>query len=91
MRSPFELSPLGIAQNLRALGERPWRHRRHKALERDYHAPPGEWWSGDDRWFPTDAPPRHGNRLTPLVDGQEAMRAMYEAMENARESIYVAA
>ena len=91
MRSPFELSPLGIVQNLRALAARPWRHRRHKALERDYHAPPGAWWSGDDRWFPTDAPPRHGNRLTPLVDGQDAMRTMYEAMENAKESILVAA
>ena len=90
MRSPFELSPLGVAQNLRALAERPLRHRRHKALQRVYHAPPGVWWADDDRWFPADTPPRHGNRLTPLVDGQEAMRVMYEAMANAKESILVA-
>src|SRR5207302_972837 len=46
-------------------------------------------WSGDDRWFPADFPPRQGNRLTPLVDGQEAMQAMYDAMEHARASIYL--
>jgi len=91
MRFPFELSPLGMVWNLRALAERPTRHRRHKVLERAYQAPPDAWWAADDRWFPADTPPRHGNRLTPLVDGQEAMRAMYEAMGNARESILLAA
>jgi len=91
MRSPFEISPRGMVWNLRALAERPTRHRRHKVLERAYQAPPDAWWAGDDRWFPADTPPRHGNRLTPLVDGQEAMRAMYEAMENARESILLVA
>ncbi len=90
MRSPFELSPLGIAQNLRALAGRPLRHRRHKVLKRAYRAPSGVWWADDDRWFPADTPPRHGNRLTPLVDGQEALRAMYEAMAEAKESILVA-
>jgi phosphatidylserine/phosphatidylglycerophosphate/cardiolipin synthase-like enzyme len=65
------------------------RHRRHKVLRRVHRAPPGLWWSGDDRWFPADFPPRQGNRLTPLVDGQEAMQAMYDAMEHARESIYL--
>ncbi len=90
MRSPFELSPLGVAQNVRALAGRPLRHRRYRALGRTYHAPPDAWWAGDDRWFPGDTPPRHGNRLTPLVDGQDAMRAMYEAIESARESILLA-
>jgi phosphatidylserine/phosphatidylglycerophosphate/cardiolipin synthase-like enzyme len=78
-----------IAHTVRALVERPLRHRRHKVLRRVHRAPPGLWWSGDDRWFPADFPPRQGNRLTPLVDGQEAMQAMYDAMEHARESIYL--
>lgn len=73
-----------------ALAERPLRHRRHAEVQRTYQAPPSAWWAGDARWFPADFPPRPGNRLTPLVDGRDAMRAMYEAMENARESIVLA-
>ncbi len=85
------LSPIGVAAGARALAGRPWRHRRHAELDRDYPSPPPDaWWGGDDRWFPADTPPRHGNRLTPLVDGDEAWRAMYEAMEGATESIYLA-
>ena len=85
------LSPRGMLHTLRALAERPLRHRRHDELTRVHRAPPAAWWAGDDRWFPEDFAPRQGNRLTPLVDGQEAMRAMYEAMENAQESIYMTA
>src|SRR5690348_7807591 len=85
------ISPLGAIQQARALAERPFRHRRHDELNRTHHPPAGVWWAGDDRWFPADTPPRHGNHLTPLVDGEEAMWAMYEAMEGAQESIYIAA
>jgi phosphatidylserine/phosphatidylglycerophosphate/cardiolipin synthase-like enzyme len=60
-------------------------------LVRTYSVPPGAWWAGDDRWFPSDFEPQPGNRLTPLVDGEEVMHAMYDAMEHARESIYLTA
>jgi hypothetical protein len=80
-------SPRAVVQTLRALVKRPVRHRRHKVLRHGHRVPPGLWWSGDDRWFPADFPPRQGNRLTPLVDGQEAMQAMYDAMEHACASI----
>ena len=85
------LSPRGVLYTLHALAERPRRHHRKPELEQRYERPADAWWAGDERWFPADTPPRHGNRLTPLVDGEHAMRAMYEAMEQARESIYIAA
>jgi len=80
-----------IADNVAALASRPVHARRHKELEREYQAPPDAWWADDDRWFPADTPPRRGNRLTPLVDGEQAMRAMYEAIDGAQESILIAA
>ncbi len=80
-----------IADNAAALASRPLHARRHKELEREYQAPPDAWWADDDRWFPADTPPRRGNRLTPLVDGEQAMRTMYEVMDGARESILIAA
>jgi len=80
-----------IADNAAALASRPLHARRHKELEGEYRAPSGAWWGDDDRWFPADTPPRRGNRLTPLVDGEQAMRAMYEAIDGARESILIAA
>lgn len=85
------VSPRSLLQNARALADRPFRHRRYEELARVYRAPDGAWWSGDERWYPVDYPPREGNHLTPLVDGQEAMRAMYDAMEHACESIYLTA
>src|SRR5438876_8482252 len=57
-------SPRAVVHTLRALVERPLRHRRHKVLQPVRRASPGLWWSGDDRWFPADFPPRQGNRLT---------------------------
>jgi phosphatidylserine/phosphatidylglycerophosphate/cardiolipin synthase-like enzyme len=84
-------SPRTVVYTVRALAERPQRHRRHDVLQRALDALTGPQSFGDDRWFPDDFPPRRGNRLIPLVDGQEAMGAMYEAMEGARESIYLSA
>jgi phosphatidylserine/phosphatidylglycerophosphate/cardiolipin synthase-like enzyme len=84
-------SPRAVVQTLRALAERPLHHRRHAVLQRPHRAPAGLWWSDDDRWFADDFPPRQGNRLTPLVDGKEAMQAMYEALDTARASIYLTA
>ncbi len=80
-----------IADNAAALASRPLHSRRHKELEREYQAPPDAWWADDDRWFPADTPPRRGNHLTPLVDGEQAMRAMYEAIDGAQKSILIAA
>lgn len=83
------LSPSGIAQTLFALAGRPFRHRRHSWAEQDFAPPTEQWWTGDDRWSPRDTPPRHGNRLTPLVDGQVILKEMYEAMDAAQTSIYI--
>ncbi len=85
------LSPRGMLHHLRALVERPFHHRRQPQLGRTYQRPADAWWAGDERWFPGDTPPRQGNHLTPLIDGEQAMRAMYEAMDQARASIYIAA
>ncbi len=82
-------SPSGVAQTLFALAGRPFRHRRYPWAERDSVSTTEYWWTGDDRWSPHDFPPRHGNKLTPLVDGQAILKEMYEAMDAAETSIYL--
>ena len=91
MLIPRPTSPLALGHTLLALADRPRRHRRRSELDRTYAPPADAWWTADDRWFPEDSPPRQGNRLLPLVDGETAMAAMYEAMASATESIHIAA
>ncbi len=41
------------------------------------------WWGDDDRWFPGGTPPRHANRVTPLIDGEELFAALHKALTHA--------
>lgn len=66
---------------------RPHRHLRGRRSGGEM--PPGQWWSGDDRWYERDAPPRRHNALRPLIDGQETFAAMLEAISAAREYVYI--
>ena len=45
--------------------------------------------SDDGRWASGDPPPRDGCELDVLIDGAEAFAAISEAIEGARESVYV--
>ena len=44
---------------------------------------------GDGWWAAGDPPPREGCNLEVLVDGEQAFRTIAEAIEGARESVYV--
>lgn len=45
--------------------------------------------SDDGRWASGDPPPRSGCQLDVLIDGSDAFTAITEAIEHARESVYV--
>lgn len=49
------------------------------------------WWGTDRRWYAGDTPPRRHNRVTPLVDGDEFFRRLYDALVGARHYVYIAA
>lgn len=67
---------------------RPHRHiRKRKPGGR---MPPGQWWSGDDRWYEKGFPPCRHNDLHPLIDGKEAFEAMLQAIKEARHYVYIA-
>ncbi len=66
-------------------------HRHIKGRKPGGRMPPGQWWSGDDRWYERSFPPRRHNRLTPLIDGEEAFDAMLQAIREAEHYVYIAA
>src|SRR6476661_1176590 len=72
-----------LARYARAPIGRLHRRRPHRYLQ---HRRPGgrmpsdQWWSGDDRWYERDTPPRRHNALRPLIDGQETFATMLKAI-----------
>src|SRR4051812_38885974 len=48
------------------------------------------WWGGDGHWFPSDAPPRQQNRITPLIDGQAYFAALTDALVDAKAYVFIA-
>ncbi len=65
-------------------------HRHIKRRKPGGRMPPGQWWSGDDRWYERGFPPRRHNDLRPLIDGQEAFEAMLGAVKGAEHYVYIA-
>ena len=63
---------------------------RHVRVRHRRHAPPGQWWSEDPRWFSGGFPPREHNKLEPLIDGQAAFEAMLDAIKGAQEYVFIA-
>jgi phosphatidylserine/phosphatidylglycerophosphate/cardiolipin synthase-like enzyme len=45
---------------------------------------------GDALWCAGDPPPRQGNRLEPLIDGEAALGRLQSDIEDARESVWLA-
>src|SRR5262249_18261861 len=42
------------------------------------------------RWFPGGTPPRHHNRITPLVDGAAYLADLYQALCGAQHYVFIA-
>ena len=85
------ITPDRVIQSARGALERPFRNHHEAALAEPAPAASDAWWVGDERWFSADFAPREGNRLTPLIDGEHALKAMYEAIAAARVSVYLSA
>jgi phosphatidylserine/phosphatidylglycerophosphate/cardiolipin synthase-like enzyme len=86
------ITPPGILYHLLALLGRPFRGRSQGPLrEPPPPAPAGAWWADDSRWATGDLDPREGNVLTPLIDGEHAMRAMHDAVAAAQVSVHLCA
>jgi phosphatidylserine/phosphatidylglycerophosphate/cardiolipin synthase-like enzyme len=64
-------------------------HRHLRGRKTSPAAPPGRWWSGDDRWFESGYEPCRRNTLRPLIDGEEAFGAMLEAVGKAEHYVYI--
>lgn len=48
------------------------------------------WWEDEPQWFPDGTPPRQHTKLTMHIDGQETFRAAWQAISEAKHSVWLA-
>lgn len=48
-----------------------------------------DWWVDDPHWFPTGTPPRRDTRVDVLIDGEATFRAAWDAISQARHSVWL--
>jgi phosphatidylserine/phosphatidylglycerophosphate/cardiolipin synthase-like enzyme len=48
------------------------------------------WWAEEPQWFPAGTPPRLHTKITLHVDGQETFRAAWQAIRDAKHSVWLA-
>jgi len=48
------------------------------------------WWAGETQWFPAGTPPRPHTKITIHLDGQETFRAAWQAIREAKHSVWLA-
>lgn len=68
------------------------RSRRQYANWKDETLPstrPDAWWSDDPHWYPAGTPPRRHNIIEPLIDGSSYFPALQQAIEQARDYVYI--
>jgi phosphatidylserine/phosphatidylglycerophosphate/cardiolipin synthase-like enzyme len=51
--------------------------------------PDATWWARDPHWFPAGTPPRGDTRVDVLIDGEETFRAAWDAIQNAKHSVWL--
>jgi len=89
------LLPDAIARVDRVVGQRLERavrdhHRRRLAKLGHARALDPDPADGDGLWAAGDPPPRAGNALDVLIDGERAISAIHEAIERARTQVHIA-
>jgi phosphatidylserine/phosphatidylglycerophosphate/cardiolipin synthase-like enzyme len=57
-----------------------------KAVERSR----ASWWGNKAVWFPGGTPPRLHNQVTPLIDGDNFLRALYTQLMQAKHYVFIA-
>jgi phosphatidylserine/phosphatidylglycerophosphate/cardiolipin synthase-like enzyme len=48
------------------------------------------WWADDAHWFPQGVQPRRDTRVEILIDGEKTFRAAWEAIRQARHTVWLA-
>jgi phosphatidylserine/phosphatidylglycerophosphate/cardiolipin synthase-like enzyme len=84
------LRPVRIAGAMRnRLGTSGRRGYREWAAMPERPDPASAWWARDPHWFPAGAPPRNDTRVAVLIDGEETFRAAWDAIRNAKYSVWL--
>ena len=56
----------------------------------DGQADETQWWAREPQWFPAGTPPRENTKVIVHVDGQETFRAAWQAIREAKHSVWLA-
>ena len=87
----YAVRPRQVAASLRdRAGSR--RRRGYREWGRFSDEPPDEsnWWAAEPWWFPAGTPPRPHTKVLVHIDGQETFRAAWQAIRNAKHSVWLA-
>lgn len=85
------LRPSHVAMAVRDRAGSRWRHGYEQwGAMPARPAAESSWWAGDAQWFPDGTPPRCDTRVDILIDGAETFKAAWEAICQAKHTVWLA-